>query len=69
VESADSNYDGLDPKDIEIKGLYIKINGIIGSTDFISGLEKNIDINSTYTGSRKISYSLLEKPDDMTIFR
>jgi hypothetical protein len=67
IESDDKSYDGVNPDDVKMKGIYLKLNKITDSTTFISGLESTIDISADYTGNNKLVYSLDKKPDGMIV--
>ena len=67
AQSSDSAYNGLDPDDVDMKGIVLELGNPSDSSNFIAGLEKTIDMNVTYTGNNRLSYTFLEKPDGMTI--
>ena len=67
TESSDKTYDGVDPDDVSMKGIYLKLNDVTDSTKFIAGLDSTIAMNIDYTGFNDLNYTLVKKPDGMTI--
>ena len=66
IISDDVNYDGLNPNNVDMKGLELTLNE---PTDikFIANLPKTVNIETAYNGTRRLTYTLLEHPDGMTI--
>ena len=66
IISDDDNYDGIDPDDVEMKGLELILKQQENLT-CIAGFKKRIKIESEYNGQKSLSYTLIEKPDGMII--
>jgi len=66
IVSDDANYDGINPTDVDMKGLELTLKK---PTDvkFIANLPKTVNIETSYNGTRRLTYTLLEHPDGMTI--
>jgi len=67
AQSSDSNYNGFDPDDVEMKGVILSLSEPTDSLSLIPRLDATISINTTYTGNERLSYTLEEKPDGMEI--
>ncbi len=67
AESDDSIYNGLNADDVAMQGIVLNLLEPNDSLALISELESTIFANAVYTGSKQLSYSLAEKPDDMVI--
>jgi len=67
IVSDDDNYDGLNPDDVEIKGLTLSISKPIDRSNFIATLPKILCIDTVYNGNDDLNYTLSQKPDGMII--
>ena len=66
-ESSDSDFDGLDADDVEMKGIVLELAEPTGLNDLISELHASFIPVLTYTGNKQVSFSLLEAPAGMQI--
>ncbi len=68
-QSLDPNYSGLDPKDIEIKGIVLQVLQLEKNHSFIPEFPETRFIKTSYNGDypEKLSLSLLDAPEGMTI--
>ena len=67
IVSEDTNYDGINPDDVEMKGLILTLAQPIDTTNFIATLPKILCPKVTYNGSEDLNYTLSENPNGMTI--
>ena len=65
--SDDANYDGINPNDVEMKGLVLTLTKPVDTTNFIATLPKIMCPKVTYNGSEDLNYTLTENPDGMII--
>lgn len=65
--SSDPFYQGIDPSDIALRGVELTISEPNIQGSFVSGIESTIEQNIVYTGSKQLSFSLLESPSGMEI--
>ncbi len=67
AQSADKKYNGLDPADVAMKGIFLVLSKPTDSLKFIAGLDTRINVGTRYTGNDLLSYTLINKPEGMTI--
>lgn len=67
AQSSDGDYNGLDPDDVEMKGVFLTLEQPTGNLNFISQFDSEIQLDAVYTGNGRLSYSLLESPAGMEV--
>jgi uncharacterized protein YfaP (DUF2135 family) len=67
AQSADSNYNGLDPNDVDMKGIVLELSPPQNMSSFVSSISSEWHPITIYTGNSSLSYSLEEKPNGMQI--
>lgn len=69
AKSLDKYYNGFDPEDIQMRGMYLEFNRIEDSLKFIPHIEGEVGIPVTYTGNYRavLKYTLLEAPEGMKL--
>lgn len=65
--SSDSFYDGIDPSDVNLKGIELSISQPETLNQLIAGSEATLQPLVTYTGNSQLSFSLTESPQGMNI--
>lgn len=65
--SSDSFYNGIDPNDVNLKGIELSISPPETLSQFIAGFEVTLKPDVTYTGNNQLSFSLTESPEGMNI--
>lgn len=65
--SSDSFYDGIDPNDVNLKGIELSISQPEALNQLIAGFEATFKPQVTYTGNNQLSFSLTESPERMNI--
>lgn len=67
AQSGDERYNGVDPEDVKMKGIYLSLSAPNNIQNFISGIESSFNVNTTYTGRDQLSYSLDNAPEGMVV--
>jgi uncharacterized protein YfaP (DUF2135 family) len=67
ANSSDSFYDGINPTDVNLKGIELSISQPETLNQLISGSEATLQPLVTYTGNNQLSFSLTESPEGMNI--
>ena len=65
--SFDSFYDGIEPNDVNLKGIELFISQPENLNQLIADSEATLQPNVTYTGNSQLSFSLTESPAGMYI--
>lgn len=60
IQSDDTDYSGLNPDDVLMKGIHLDISVEEESYNFVVSIENTINTSKIYTGTNDLVYSLLE---------